>query len=247
MDICKYMSSCRKSIIPILDPFKFNYEININRLLTFQKYAPFCIIASTDCENFEMKVSPFIAAASKIKTIPIITHFPPQKPNGFPSSPYADAFFATSVINSNVEYYSSLSLERESIKQSIEKYGDNCLISSAALVLGNDKKSQKFVYSKTVYHSTESIASALEGIDFNLLKVFYLYSRNSVISNEICGFVKSLIGNNILLFVSGGISNTEQVDNLLYSGADFISIGTTFEEVNWNNNAINILNKERRY
>ncbi|SIO95744.1 geranylgeranylglyceryl/heptaprenylglyceryl phosphate synthase [Vibrio spartinae] len=247
MDVYKHMSSCRKSIIPIIDPFKFDNRINIDRLLTFQKYAPFCIVASTDCENFEMKVSPFIAAVSKIKTIPIITHFPPQKPKGFPSSPHADAFLATSVINSNMEYYSSLSLERESIKQSVQNYGDNGFISSAALVLGDDEKSQKFVQSKTVEHSKESISRTLEGIDFDPLNVFYLYSRNSVISNEICSFVKSIVGDRTLLFVSGGISNTEQANSLLYSGADFISIGTAFEDVNWNNNAMNILNKERVY
>nr|WP_283163520.1 geranylgeranylglyceryl/heptaprenylglyceryl phosphate synthase [Brenneria tiliae] len=235
------MCSCKKSIIPVIDPFKFNDELNISRLIAFQERAPFCIVASTDCEQFDRKVTPFLSAISKVKRIPIITHFPPSKPNGFPSSPYADAFLATAVINSEKEYYSSLSLDRESVKESINKYGDNNLISSAALVLGYDEKSREFVHSKHIGYSMENIYKELEEVNLDSLQVFYLYSRNHILSKEVCRFVRSLINPGTLLFASGCISNKSQANELFDSGADFISVGTAFESSNWNEKIIEIL------
>jgi heptaprenylglyceryl phosphate synthase len=237
--LLSYLHQHRSSLLHVIDPFKVPVEQAVNKARALQRYGfAAVILASTDWENFEDTLNPYIdeirAAASGL---PILLHFPPRLGHGMPMVSNADGLLYPFLLESNDPYFAWKSYsETAELRARLHPSGSGsqpAFLHLAALTFGDDKRSNAVMGVDPVEMSDQHLSHLSWGIRMLGLQGVYLYSRCSAVPNEACRYFRARMQSEQLLFASGGVRTAERALELFAAGADFVVFSGALECERW--------------
>lgn len=237
--LISYLRQRRSSLLHVIDPFKVPIEQAVEKARALQRYGfAAVILASTDWENFEDTMNPYVdqvrAAASELT---ILLHFPPRHGHGMPMVSNADGLLYPFLLESNDPYFAWKSYTETAelrAKQPASGSGKQPgFLHLAALTFGEDKRSNDVMGIDPVEMSEQHLSHLSWGIQMLGLQGVYLYSRCSAVPNEACRYFRTRMRADQLLFASGGVRTAERALELFTAGADFVVFSGALECERW--------------
>src|SRR5881396_2834835 len=96
----------RPGCLHVIDPFKVSVSLAVEKAVALeQRGYPAIVLGSTDYVAFERYMPPYVDAIKRHVHLPVVLHFPPQRPVGIPFSFNADAVIWPALLGSEDDYF----------------------------------------------------------------------------------------------------------------------------------------------
>lgn len=222
--------------IHIIDPFKVPVTEAVDKALALTRHGfPAIILASTDYQEFESRMTPYVARVKAATSVPVLLHFPPRKGQGFPVVAGADAVVLPALLGSCDDYYvwkgyleTLLTLPERLHREHWPEF-----LLTVALTFGEDTRTGDLL-------GTTPVSTAPEQLDHHIavarsfgFHMVYLYSRYAQVPPEVCRFFRDRLHPDQLLFVSGNVRSADRIRAYLQAGADFVGFAGALEGRDW--------------
>jgi len=237
--LISYLQQHRSSLLHVIDPFKVPVEQAVKKACALQRYGfAAVILASTDWDDFEGTLDPYVAAVrAAASDLPILLHFPPRLGQGMPMVSSADGLLYPFLLESNDPYFAwksySETAELRATRGANGSGNQPAFIHLAALTFGEDRRSNAVMGVDPVEMSEQHLSHLNWGIQMLGLQGAYLYSRCSAVPNEACRYFRTRMRPEQILFASGGVRTAERALELFAAGADFVVFSGALECERW--------------